>query len=210
MTKNRRVILFDIDYTLYNTQGFREFLADKLEEDFNVASEKWLEVYEKHKATLKNRSDFRPDKFLQLISQETGIPYTKLRKYYYKDTIHKAVIFEEVEEILEKLSKGYKLGIFSEGFKRYQKQKLKKGKIDQHFDPDFLFIHRRKLRPSALKTLPEGSLVIDDKAEVVEVINKLPNKVEAIWLNRINKDKHPHAKTIHTLNEILPLIDELT
>lgn len=204
------IIIFDIDYTLYSTQQFRDFFAEILLSEFNISKDQWQEAYNKHSATLKNRSDFRPNTFLKFLETELNIPHKKLKKYYYQDLIHKRAIFEDVSEVLEHLSKTHTLGIFSEGFKIYQKHKLIKGKIHHHFHPEYLFIHRRKLRPSAIKKLPDHSIVIDDKLEIVDAINSFPNKVEAIWLNRKSSEKHPTAKTIHTLKELFNLIEKLT
>jgi len=62
------------------------------------------------------------------------------------------------------------LGVFSEGFLKFQLGKLTNTGIEKYFSKKHLYIFRRKLDLKNLKEIPSKAVIIDDKQEVFDGI----------------------------------------
>lgn len=154
--KKQKVVLFDIDYTLFNTDIFK-------------ASE------------LKTHS-----------------------------------IYDEVPEVLEKLSEIALLGIFSEGKLLLQQTKLQKTKIQGYFIEAHTHIVEKKDASieEVLKLYKNNILyLVDDKLTVLHQASLLLPGIITVWVKRgIYAQKQqpiknfaPHA-IIDSLQELIPLV----
>lgn len=154
--KTQKIVLFDIDYTLFNTDIFKA-------------------------SDLKTHS-----------------------------------IYEEVADVLEKLSDVALLGIFSEGKLQLQHAKLEKTKIDAFFVKEHMHIVEKKdiSIGEMLKRYKNHVLyLVDDKLSVLHQASLLMPEVKTIWIKRGIYAKEqkpienftPHA-IIYTLEEVIPLV----
>ena len=98
--------------------------------------------------------------------------------------IYNVNVYKETLEVLEKLKDKYRLGIYSEGTKKFQNHKFKSLGLNKYFDKDLIFI-------------------VDDKETICEFLTK--NEIRAIWLNRKDNRKSDKCETIYSLFE-LPVI----
>ncbi len=100
-------------------------------------------------------------------------------------TRHK--IYEEVRDVLEKLSKNALLGIFSEGDLEFQRKKLNQTGIVDYFEKDNTHIVLNKLtevRKVLQKYVDRKTFFVDDKLSILFDAKKIFPKVVAIWVKR--------------------------
>lgn len=154
--KKKIVVLFDIDYTLFNTDIFKS-------------------------SELKTHS-----------------------------------IYDEVPEVLEKLSQIALLGIFSEGKLLLQQTKLEKTKIKGYFIEEHTHIVEKKDTSieEVLKLYKNNTLyLVDDKLTVLYHASLLVPSIITVWVKRGMyaqkqqpiKNFTPHA-IIDSLQELIPLV----
>lgn len=199
IAQEKRLYL-DIDGTLFNSNLFGEGIKKRFTEVCKTTSGHLSEITSRYFRVLSSGTDFNPDDFLRYIAKVYGLPPSVLTEIFWDDTLlYKQSLYAETSEILLNLSKTNTLGIFSEGFPRFQKNKLVKSGIINFFDEKFIVIRRRKLTPESLRLIPGECPVVDDNLAVCETL--LPDH-RVIWLNRKTADKHAVIRTIQTLNEL--------
>lgn len=196
------VILFDIDGTLFNTRNcFGELVTPLLAEALGVENEDVQQVTDDYKASLAKYSDFDPIRYLDWLHEEYGGDRAQLEKLYFKPEFYQRAVFADVIPTLEQLKDTHTLGIYSEGFEFFQRQKLELSGLAPWFDPDFTYILHRKLEPEILEKVPE-SIIVDDREDVVSEL-LIFTHINPIWINRKDSIDHPDASTIHSLDQII-------
>ena len=198
MTK--KIILFDMDRTIYDTKSSGEKISQCLAEISQKTVEEIKKIQIDYTSGLESSTDFDPDEFLKEVEKETKVDLETLNQAFFSSK--NFVLYPEAKEKLNKLlNEGYSLGIFSEGVYEWQMKKLILTGIINYFDKNFIFIGRRKLSEDFIKKLPDGATIIDDKKEVVEKLGAL-GRFRVIWINRINDETISGVKTIKSLLEI--------
>ncbi len=201
---DKKIILFDIDGTLIEPHEITSGVYKQIFEETKISKDEIFKIKEEYKSTLERGSDFSPDDLIDYLSKSLNVEITNnpfLNKIYYKNAL-----YPEVKKTLEELNKNFILGIFSEGLKNYQENKIYLSGLGDFFNEDFIFIGRRKLDDNFLEKLPEGAIIIDDKKEVVEKLKSL-NRFKVVWINRNNDEKMDGVATIHNLSELIDLIN---
>jgi len=199
----RKIIFFDIDDTLIDSSNkLGPLFCLNISEQTKVSIEKIIEIKSKYRLTLEKGSDYVPNDLINTVCNELKIDIGKINNPFDIEDIYKNAVFSKVVEALEKLSKKYTLGIFSEGFEDYKSKKIILSGLIKYFDKKWIFIERRKLSPEALIKIPIGSIIIDDKKEVIETLKNLRPDLELIWINRKDKEKIEGVKTIKSLEEM--------
>ncbi len=196
----QKVILFDIDFTIFDTAKFRDLTESQVINLTGISAQKILQIREAYYKEIKAPRNFHPVKYFQALKNKvnSNVP---LEKIWNLEELYEQSLFPETTAVLESLKRKYTLGIFSEGYKFFQKKKIKPSGISQSIDKNYIFIFRSKTRLGNLKLLPNKSIIVDDKKEVVEKIAKDSNHIP-IWINRKNSDQHPKIITIFSLNEL--------
>jgi len=185
----KKLILFDIDRTLIDTGKLSRNLSNVLHKKCNVSLDNFLLVKDEYKNGLSSTTDFSPQKFCRLLSIKFNTDYKELlRSYYHEPLVYQGILYPDTIPALQRLSKDYNLGIFSEGFYRFQITKLKFTKILQYFDKRYVYILRRKTTKLSLEKLPHNCTIIDDNTNV---INKLTSKkdIKSVLISRGTKEK---------------------
>lgn len=113
-------------------------------------------------------------------------------------------LYPDAVTTLALLSKEYLLGIFSQGYREFQENKLRQCGIMPYFKKEYIFIFPDKTLSSALKTLPENAVIIEDKLSVVQKINP---PLIAIQMDRSNTQKY--SPSVTSLVELPPLLTQL-
>jgi FMN phosphatase YigB (HAD superfamily) len=95
--------------------------------------------------------------------------------------------YDEVESILKLVSEEALLGVFSEGDREFQLEKLKKTQIYKYFSPEYIFIVESKV--DELKTLLEIKnksriFFVDDRLSILSDIKKILPEALVIWVKR--------------------------
>lgn len=202
---NKKIILFDFDKTVSDTNGFVEKFSQALNEQFKISQEMVVNILKDYNATLSSTTDFRPLDFSQAISEKTGVDINLIKENIFDPK--NFPIFEEVRDVLTELSANNTLGIFSEGFDDWQKKKIKLSDIWDFFDPNWMVIERRKLLPESINKIPNGATVIDDKRIVIETLANIRPDLNLVWINRLDDEKieTPQIRTIKNLKELMPV-----
>jgi FMN phosphatase YigB (HAD superfamily) len=147
---------------------------------------------------LKSSTDFQPENYCLALSEHFWCDYKKLIDIFYKyEKTYKNILYPDTITTLEKLKEKYILGIFSEGYKRFQLTKLKFSGILPYFDRKYIFLRRRKLSKKFLGLIPANSIIIDDNKKVIDILTK--NNIKNLWVDRSKSIKQ---------NNILSVLDQ--
>ena len=202
----REKVLFDIDYTLIDTRKFKEGFKKKISEFLGISIEDLLLAEQGYVKKDEGFTDFVPQKYIDFIADSFNSDKFGISKAFFDDENFADIVFPDVYESLETISKIFDLGIFSEGFRDFQLLKLYKTGIFNFFNKDLIFIFRRKLTPEALTMIPKGCFIVDDNPSVISVLKEKQN-VRPIWLNRKTKEEHDNCKTIFSLNNLGKILE---
>ena len=223
----KKWIFFDLDITLidvkkaqyaaiedlYNIYNFRE------KTDLASFTKKWDDLTDYHYAfyTRKEISyDEQRNRRIIDLFKEYDMPLDKTPKeiydIYLKSFEDNWCLFDDVYETIETLyEKGYKLGVISNGDLAQQTDKLSRTGILKYINvvttsseydyskPD------PRLYEAALERFninKDEMLMVGDQAEK-DVLPCLEIGIDAIWLNRKNKENTYNVKEIKSLKELL-------
>ena len=193
------ILLFDIDGTLFDSYKFKSLILKYLSRGLGLKEEIIRQGLSEYYRTLETSTDFYPDDFLNYFYEKyKTLKYLDGFMWKNKD-IYKDCLFPDVIPALKKLSDNKILGIYSQGFKDFQINKLKKTGIIKYFNKKYIFIERRKLSDKVLLKIPKNSIIVEDKIEIVERLNKTYNP---IWLNRKSKRQYKNMKIFFSLTDL--------
>lgn len=198
---NKPLLLFDIDLTLYDTNLFRQLYPPVMAKAMNISIQTLNKTQKSYTDRLAKSTDFLPEDFLHHIADVHNRSYEKLHDIYYNPENFHESLYPDVFPSLQRLKGHHTLGIFSEGFISFQTTKLKLSGIYNFFDPNFIFITRRKNESDIISQLPVNTTIIDDRIEVLESLSQFPN-LTLVWLNRKDHSSSPTTKTIHSLTQL--------
>lgn len=213
-----KVVLFDIDHTLFNTdfyqkEGFAKIATlfpEKPTEDVILAAR---EVYTK----IREVDVFHPYRFGQKLNEylDGNVTPEKIAGIFEDKKFIASCVYEDVHPTLEALTQQeITLGIFSTGEKKLQMEKV--DVIGHFFKEDDIHIYPLKdvEIPQILKQY-EGKRVyiIDDISRVLEEVNKQDPKVITIWITRKGASYHDDAdgdykpnKNVQALPEVVSIV----
>lgn len=202
--KKNKIHLFDIDKTLFDTSRFKNKFNNICTNEFHIGKETLDNYHNQYIRTLESTTDFDFFNYISRLQVNFKIDQNlvneclKNNKLIFSDSM-----FEDVLPALRTLSgTGIALGIFSEGYRDFQLQKLIYADILHLFDKDLIFISRRKMNNESISQIPTNSLIVDDK---LEVIQGLENKIHGIWLNR-DKRKTINVKNVTVIHTLIDLL----
>jgi len=200
---DKKIILFDIDDTLIEVHRMSKMLYQQMANKAGITLEEVVAAKERYKLTIEKTSDYKPDDLMVFVYHDLKTETSKQINPFAERKNYKESLFPEVKTVLEKLKKNYILGIFSEGFMEYQSDKIKLSGLNKFFDKNLIFIERRKTNPESIKKLPIGSIIVDDRKEVIEKL-KQAGSFKLIWINR-NTDET--IKGVTTIRNFIELVD---
>ncbi len=206
---SKGIILFDIDRTIFDTNKLSVLLESGISKVIKKASvEEVRDAKKEFVSSLSADREFDPENLITFLCQKfdfydrgslMDVYYSTENKFWYKD-----LVFPEVYEIIKKLKSKYRLGVYSEGTKRFQNYKFNSMGISNLLDKDLIYIFEHKTNPESIFKIPKEAIIIDDKESVCEYL--ADNGFKPIWLN--NKDDGDSNKftTIHSLTELPKLL----
>lgn len=197
----KRIILFDIDLTLINTDEYRERSLTALASYTHKSIGEVEIAREQYINSLQTTKDFHPKELAKWMSMALGNNMEKLLDQIWNKDILSGLVYEEVEIALEMLSEENTLGIYSEGFDDFQKLKLEANGLTKYFNPKWVFITRKKLGDVKVNTLGKVTIV-DDNIKICEMLNDYKD-VTILWLNRKTNKKSKDVRTIFSLKELV-------
>ena len=225
----KKWIFFDLDITLIDVKKAQYAAIQdlyniyKFDEKTDLVSftKKWDELTDYHYAfyTRKEISyeEQRNRRIIDLFKEyDMSLDKTPKEIYaiYLKSFEDNWCIFDDVYDTLEKLyNNGYKLGVISNGDLEQQTDKLARTGILKFFDivttsSEYDYSKSDpKLYESIIKRFninKDQMIMIGDQVEK-DVLPCLEIGIDAIWLNRKNKENTNNVKEIKSLNELLTL-----
>ena len=193
------IILFDIDGTLFDPKKFGQLYRAALAATLAISEENLASVIADYYSTLESSTDFDPNEFIKNVALRFGVDEKLVGDVFWNKDFFMQSRFEEVEAVLKKLSSQNTLGIFSQGHKYYQEYKLEHTGLFKYFDPNIIFIYKRKMAGDAENAIPQGAIIIEDKHDVAKALSA---KTKTIWINRMGGADDPEMDTIHSLEQL--------
>jgi phosphoglycolate phosphatase-like HAD superfamily hydrolase len=182
-----KIILFDLDDTLFSKNEYVKRLGDNLAKECGVSVEEVMTMEKDYFESLKNSNDFHIKNLLKYLNKnfDKKIELEKFNSDKLK--IYSGSLFPDTIPVLKKLQKNnFTLGIYSQGFDDCQRVKMNASGIGDFIDNRFIFINRNKSDPEFIRTLP-NSTIIDDKKEKIEQL-ELVGRFNLTWINRKNDE----------------------
>lgn len=211
-----KVILFDIDYTLFDMKKYREYFFEEIRKallyenrnEFNhLAMKAYKNAWDKEKLFVINT-------FLIELAKVIGkeIDVENLEKLSCAENVLKESLFEDAEKVLEELGgKGFKLGIFSRGKEWFQTKKI--ASIAYFFGSEHIHISiekAEKIEETISQYKDDNLYLVDDVLWILEKAKSINPNVFTIWIRQGNVERNiseaPNFKpdfTIDTLSQLL-------
>lgn len=216
------VILFDIDYTLFDANKFRRKVFKAIKKNIDGKGINNIDKLLKD-AYIVSRHDtgyFRLSPFLENLSPELKAnSCDALEKAILKEDIVTGNLYEGAKKALRTLSKNklLRIGIFSGGEDAFQRKKIEEIENFFHKEHIHIFVSRkRKELPSIINKYKGLKLyLVDDVLEVLHTAKLLNKNIFAIWVKkrRFAKEKEvipgftPDA-TITNLKEVIDIVEK--
>lgn len=216
---NKKVILFDIDYTLFNTDKFRDITYPKLmqllrQEDLPQYHEE-VKLIEKD---LIKGGGYEPVIFARTLAKALQLQpeYDAISKLFYDEKLYDNCLYPEVKDVLNKLSKkeDFILGIISKGENTFQRRKI--ASINHFFASENIYISLDKfdkIDEIYNNYLGDKLTVIDDSALFLDAVKKKWDAIFTVFMKRESRyerreapsDFNPDMKFLQ-LDELLSLL----
>lgn len=222
MQINKKIILFDIDYTLFDANKFRRKVFKVIKRNIEYKKINNLDRVLKN-AYIASRQEtgyFKLRPFLEDLSTElkTKVSLDALEKAILKEDIITGNLYEGAKKVLHTLSKNklLRIGIFSGGDYIFQRKKIEAIENFLHKEHIHIFsFKKRKELPFLVKKYKRHKLyIVDDILEILHTAKLLNKNVFTIWIKRrrFAKEKEiipgftPDA-TIVNLEEVSDLVE---
>lgn len=224
--KKKTVVIFDIDFTVFNTAAFRRTLYKLLAQEMGYSDfQEFYTLAQKTEQKTKEQAGyFKPQIFLSLLQKKakTKVTLIDLRKLFFNESLYIESLYEDAREVFQELvmRRDIAVIIFSTGEKEFQMRKV--GELQRMLKEDQIHIFADKLlrlKDILLQYQDNHIYLVDDLPTVLYEAKKIDPTILTIW---INHDKQVHEKdfldpyeevdgfkadaTVANLNEIIPLI----
>lgn len=196
------ILLFDIDYTLFDTDIFRNISLIEIATQYRLEESAVRQFYATYREGTQAPIGINMKHFTEHIGKEFGLsPDLLFATVMHTEKLYRNSLYPDTLSTLTLLAKDYSLGIFSQGYREFQENKLKQCGIYPFFAEEYTFIFPDKTLSSALKTLPENAVIIEDKLSVVQMIN--PPRM-AVHMDRSGtKEYTPRVDSLAELPSLL-------
>jgi len=195
------IILFDVDGTLIDTSKLKNLRYRSLIKKIKISEKDHIEATQNYVKSLKSSTDFNPETYLKMLSGYCKTEFASLAEIYYDRRLYSECLFPDVLKVLEVLNKNYKLGIFSEGYKKFQNKKLFLSGIHDYFHKDNKYIFRRKTLDKNLIRIPKDAVIVDNNKEVMEILYSKGFR-RLYWVNRKDNKNHKKIQTVFDLTSL--------
>ncbi len=190
--KKQKIILFDIDNTVFDKNNFKKMIYKKIED---ALLEKGIKTTENdlkkiYADAIREAGYFNPELFIRIINAKFDIklPSDYLEKNISTENLKKN-LYSDTKIILDRLSinKETVLGIFSKGDDRFQRNKIESFKKLFHEDNIHIFVDKGKEIENILKRYDKHTVfIIDDLLEILSQAKKTKKDVITVWIKREN------------------------
>jgi FMN phosphatase YigB (HAD superfamily) len=217
---NKQIILFDIDYTLFNARLYRMRFTKKIQDLIGYTYDDFASIADEVYQDLRQSvAYFDPELFTEKLSKRVGIPIDskKVEKIVLSEEIMEESLYEDTIEVLDFLAKQpyLTLGIFSAGLKRAQRAKIKRVEHFLHEDHIHIFAFKKHHALAEMLQQYNGQAItiIDDMVHILLEAKKLRPDLQTIWIQRPERsfmdnlvDNFQPDSIIRSLQELVPII----
>ena len=174
----KKLILLDIDNTLFDSPSYRKLVFKKIG---NISL--CQEIYDK---MIRESGYFFPDAFAKIISEllkkrkADEIMSVIIDPKTFRENLHKDVL-----DSLNKLTKIGKVGILSQGDNEFQSAKIVHFKHLLSRDHIHILSDKKSDMVRILKNLKEHDLYfVDDMLSMLQMAKKIQPSIVTIWMKR--------------------------
>lgn len=220
MEKNKKIVLFDIDYTVFDTHAFRANLYALLVEKLKYRQkDTFFDLAKKiEKETREKEGYFKPLTFLNLLKEytKTKLSFKELEDIFFDESLYVESLYEDARSVFQELvmKRNIQINIFSTGEKKFQMQKISSLRDMLMVDNLHIFVDKLKKLKDVLKEYEEYHIyMVDDYPTVLKEAKKFNKNITTIWINRdtkledkgfIKSFKVDHV--IKSLEDLIPLV----
>jgi len=220
--KKRNIILFDIDYTLFNAKIYRELMFAVIADTIALENRERLlqaleEVYFSHRK--KTGGYFDIEFMLDELARELAIEIDTvkvLEAILADEASFQRSLFDETVEVMEKLggNKELHIGVFSSGREAHQLRKLQAFAHVFKQEHMHIFLFKNNEIASVMKKYKNDNVyLVDDVLEILYKAKQFHPHLVAIWMKRGRlADKQKPIEnftpdyTVEDLREIEPIL----
>ena len=220
-----KVILFDADDTLFDFQKTEkhalENLMCSLDTDYDknyciniyreINSNIWKE-FEEGKIT---SDKLKVERFQRLIDKlNLSDDANRLSNLYVKFLSEGSFLYEDTKNILDYLSKNYKLGIITNGLAEVQHKRIRECEVSHYFDEVIISGEVKIAKPDPkIFEYALNLLNHDDKSSVLMIGDSLTSdikgginaSIDTCWCNLFNKVNSTDINPKYEINNLLEL-----
>lgn len=182
--KPSKVVLFDIDYTLFDSDTFRKKVYQAISEV--IGEDNADRLHSLYAGIVDEYGYFNPQVFFKRVAKNlSNKDKAKLRKTIWRKENFEGNFFRETITVLSRLIPITRVGIFSKGDSTWQRAKL--SAIAHLFDEKHIHIHvsKKQALPDIIKKYKKYKLyLVDDALDVLYKAKKLKKDVFVIWVKR--------------------------
>lgn len=219
LANSTKIVLFDIDHTLFNTQAYLQKCFEKLE--MLLASESELNIKNLAQdiyTTQRKNAYFSPTLFSEELKRriKTNQSLQTFENVFYNDQTLEESLYKDTFPTLRKLfEQDIVLGIFSGGDKILQKKKLQT--LSNLLHHRFIYIFDRD-KHKAIKEVvalfkTQKLYVVDDLLSILAQFKSINHALCTIWIVRSEEIRSKQQKimfdadfVINSLSELLPIV----
>ncbi len=223
------IILFDADDTLFDFKKSEDFAIKKLvstldsnfDDEFIINTYKdintkiWIE-FEEGKIT---SDELKVERFNRLIKQlEINSNATDLCNMYIQFLGDGSFLYDESEDLLNYLSKKYKIGIITNGLADVQHRRIRNSIVGHYFEDVVISDEIKIAKPNpaifdyALRNLDHSNkksvLMIDDSLNS-DIKGGINAGIDTCWFNQHKKINSSSINPTYEINSLLQLKDIL-
>lgn len=217
----KKLILFDIDFTLFDARKYRDEFVLRLKEKIGYKGKNFPLLAEKSYITSKQRVGyFDPESFIEelLLLTKSNKNKDELIEIILDENLINAYLYLDSVEILGIISKQKDIiiGIFSAGKISLQRPKIKT--IEHFLNQEHINIfefYKGDALPKLIQDYKDYEIyLVDDIQDILVKAKKLRQDVTTIWIQRKGyaRDRNPVANfnpdyIIKSLKEVLNILN---
>ncbi len=202
-----KILLFDIDETIFNPGSFLENFYSEIVDSFNLSDKDLIKIKNIYIQIKQEYGYFSPADFLEkIIENHPEIDRYSLEKVFWNIDLFNKNVYKDAS-VIKDLGRIGNIGIFSKGEESFQKQKI--SFLSDIVEPDDIHVFRNKLEKiSEILDIYQDLNIyfIDNELEVLESIRKLNPDANLILIDRKNEYENSDIIKIKDLTELKSLI----
>ncbi len=218
MAKHNKIVLFDIDHTVFDANLYRVKLYANLAKALGSDTHQFSKTAEYEYAKLRKKTNyFTPDTLLRTIlaDSKSQADFKKAEDVFWSRELYESCVYPEVKKVFSYLStNNIPIGIFSTGDILHQKIKIES--LKEYLSENHIYISPNKFKiiKTTLKIYKDyRTFLVDDYPQILEEAKSHHETIFTVFINRNEANPHmmmsnnftPDA-TITNLGQLIDII----